>query len=420
MTIRRGLPGRLPVWGGWKGAIMVLSDRLLKTVGIIGASAMLAACGGTATPAPSAPVLSSPVASTASARADASGRVQFEAKDKVEKPPAESKAPPTGAAGNTSPSGTASEGPQTAQPAASAAQAIPPASQGARTQASATLVLSPDGTTVYDTVNNVTWLADANLAASNRFGLPVCNGSDPQPTCVNASGSMSYQAAAAWVAAMNAANYLGHNNWQLPTTPSTDKTCPFTGPNGDSFGFNCSAQRAGFAVLQCIGPEGAQYRRSHPQQHGRSIQQFPALSLLVANEAPAGAGYATFSFNTGFQGSNTTPNFLYVLPMIRGKIPGTPPATGNGLQVNPGGQTVYDPVTNVTWLANANLAATNTFGLPRLQGSGQPENMRQPGRRDELGFGQPIRHEHEHRNGAGYLGQKNWQLPPIDPNCPAY
>jgi hypothetical protein len=38
-------------------------------------------------------------------------------------------------------------------------------------------------------------------------------------------------------------------------------------------------------------------------------------------------------------------------------------ATGNGLQVNPGAQTVYDPVTNITWLANANLAATNTFGL---------------------------------------------------------
>jgi hypothetical protein len=29
---------------------------------------------------------------------------------------------------------------------------------------------------------------------------------------------MNYNAAAAWVAAMNAANYLGHNNWQLPTT----------------------------------------------------------------------------------------------------------------------------------------------------------------------------------------------------------
>jgi hypothetical protein len=109
-------------------------------------------------------------------------------------------------------------------------------------QASATLVLSPDGTIVYDTVNNVSWLADADLPATIRFGLPVCNGSGSGvQKCVNASGSMNYQAATAWIAAMNAANYLGHNNWQLPTTPLVDKTCPKTGPNGGSFGFGCTA-----------------------------------------------------------------------------------------------------------------------------------------------------------------------------------
>src|ERR1035441_905011 len=41
--------------------------------------------------------------------------------------------------------------------------------------AGATLVLSPDGITVYDTVNNVSWLADANLPAANKFGIPACN-----------------------------------------------------------------------------------------------------------------------------------------------------------------------------------------------------------------------------------------------------
>src|SRR5579862_5740468 len=65
-------------------------------------------------------------------------------------------------------------------------------------QAGATLVLSADGMTVYDTANNVTWLADADLAATNRFGLPVCNGSGTEP-CVNPNGSMNYQATAAWV-----------------------------------------------------------------------------------------------------------------------------------------------------------------------------------------------------------------------------
>src|ERR1035438_5998191 len=44
-------------------------------------------------------------------------------------------------------------------------------------QAGVTLVLSTDGLTVYDATNNITWLADFNLAASSRFGLPVCSGS---------------------------------------------------------------------------------------------------------------------------------------------------------------------------------------------------------------------------------------------------
>lgn len=51
---------------------------------------------------------------------------------------------------------------------------------------------------------------------------------------------MNYQAAAAWVAAMNVTNYLGHSDWHLPTTPLDDKNCGRTGPTGNKFGFGCS------------------------------------------------------------------------------------------------------------------------------------------------------------------------------------
>src|SRR5271163_1363921 len=102
--------------------------------------------------------------------------------------------------------------------------------------AEGTLVLSSDGITVYDTVNNVTWLANVNLPASNRFGLPGCNASGIMP-CVNSSGSMNYRSAAAWMQAMNAANYLGHSNWQIPTAPVLDSTCPLIGGQGGSFAF---------------------------------------------------------------------------------------------------------------------------------------------------------------------------------------
>jgi hypothetical protein len=126
-------------------------------------------------------------------------------------------------------------------------------------KAGTTLVLSADGITVYDAVNTISWLADANLAASNRFGLPLCtttsstvpcvNPSGVNPSGVNPSGLMNWVGAAAWVAAMNAVNYLGHSDWQLPTTPLVDKGCGAVGPQKDSFGANCSLNALGFLLL---------------------------------------------------------------------------------------------------------------------------------------------------------------------------
>ena len=281
-------------------------------------------------------------------------------------------------------------------------------------QANSPLQVSPDGTTVYDTANNVNWLIDANLAATNRFGLPVCDGTINTKTCVNASGSMSYQAATAWVAAMNVANYLGHNNWQLPATPLTDSDCGFVGPNGASFGFNCLAGALGSLYYTALGLTAPNTAVPIPNNTAGPFSNFqPYLYWSQTNNG--GIGFGTFSFNSGIQGSNTKPNFLYALPMIPGKISGTPPASGNGLEVNPGGQTVYDPVANVTWLANANLAATNTFGLPPCKDPGNPKIcVNQDGAMNWDSADQFVTNMNA---GTGYLGQKNWQLPPVDPNC---
>jgi hypothetical protein len=82
-------------------------------------------------------------------------------------------------------------------------------------------VLDGDGVTVYDVVNKVVWLADANLAAkvlpnemppdnNFRFGLPLCHSPDQVP-CVKTGGSMNSDSATAWVAAMNA--YDGGNGY---------------------------------------------------------------------------------------------------------------------------------------------------------------------------------------------------------------
>lgn len=278
--------------------------------------------------------------------------------------------------------------------------------------APATLVLSPDGTSVYDTVNNVTWLADFNLAAINQFGLPVCQGGGPQP-CVNASGSMRYNAAVAWVAAMNAANYLGQGNWQLPTTPFVDKTCAKVGPNGGSFGYGCTA-----GALDSIYNAFWMAPNTAVPIPNNAVGPFSNIQpYLYWSQSSSSGGNATFSFATGWEGANVLPNFLYIWPMIPGQIPGTPPASGNGLQVNPDGQTVYDPMTNIAWLANANLPAINTFGLPRCTDPTTPAIcVAQDGAMTYDSATQFI----AAMNNSAYLGQQNWQLPTIDTVCTGY
>ncbi len=281
--------------------------------------------------------------------------------------------------------------------------------------AAATVTLSPSGFTVYDFVSGVNWLADTNLAATNRFGLPLCAGSGNQ-VCVNASGSMNYQSAAAWVSAMNAANYLGHSNWQLPTTPIVDNNCGKVGPQGNSFGFGCTASALGSLYYNALGLKAPNTAVPIPANTAAPFSNFQPY-LYWSQTSAAAQGYATFSFASGFQGANTAPNFLYVLPMIPGKIAGTPVATSTALQVNPDGRTVYDPVANVTWLANANLAATNTFGLPPCKDPTTPAScVNADGAMTWDSASQFILN----MNGAGYLGQKNWELAPIDSTCNGY
>lgn len=285
-------------------------------------------------------------------------------------------------------------------------------------QASATLVLSSDGNVVYDTVNNISWLADANLAAKSRFCLPLCTGPGTQ-NCVNASGSMRYDSAVAWVQAMNAANYLGHNNWQLPTSPTNDINCGKTGPSGNDFGFGCTASAYGsvWNALGLMSPNTAVPVTSNTVGPFNNFQ--PYLYWSQSGASPSG-GNLTFSFATGWQGANTLPNFLYALPMVPGKLPGSPPATGNSLQVNPGGQTVYDPVTNITWLANANLAASNTIGLPTCTDPTTPTLCVAPDGAMTFASASQFIANMNALGGIGYLGQTNWQLPTIDSSCPGY
>lgn len=107
------------------------------------------------------------------------------------------------------------------------------------------------GQTVYDTVLDITWLADANLAATNKFGLTTEVFLDTHPAdtsgvkgLITASGNMNWPGTLFWIDAMNTANYLGFNDWRLPITTQPDSSCGLQS-GGDGFGYGCIGSEMG-------------------------------------------------------------------------------------------------------------------------------------------------------------------------------
>ena len=280
------------------------------------------------------------------------------------------------------------------------------------------LIPSPDGRTVYDTILKVNWLANADWAGTAEGKLGVGN--------INSDGSMDYPTAIRWLAALNAgAGYLWHTNWSLPFSPPNDPTCSAIGPSGDSFGFGCRNNAMGSLYYRSFDFDYPDTAVSIPKNKigpFRNIQPYLYWSGTPGGNISTGAlGHYSFSFNNGFEGSNVDVNYLYVLPMIKGKAPGTtytPSGRGN-LQVSADKETVYGPDADKTWLADANLAKKQLFGAQCVNPDGtlciNPDGaMTYPAAHNW------IQGMNTYNGNAGWLGHHEWVLPPTyspDPNC---
>jgi hypothetical protein len=326
-----------------------------------------------------------------------------------------------------------------------------------------TVSFIPSGDTVYDVVNHITWLADANLADQTPsgnptflFGLKLCDLADltdppvPPVSCVNPTGSMTYPSAVAWVAGMNAyqdpnfshVGYLGHSAWQLPTAPLKDSspTCPGKGPSPyrESFAFGCTEGALGFLYYDALVLTAPNSAIPIPPN---KVGPFTNLQPNLYWSGSGGGGnacpdpHANFSFASGAHGGGCGGDYADVLPMIKGELRGSLPICCRGLYVYPGGQAVYDIDTDRTWLADANLAANwlpetdegefDTLGMPLCTTA--PETtpcVALDGSMNYESAEQLIKNMNHYDNGAGklpgYLGQTNWQLPPLKASCPTY
>src|ERR1700677_1114930 len=181
--------------------------------------------------------------------------------------------------------------------------------------------LIPDGETVYDNVNHVTWLADGNLAAMSvpgtlnfRFGLPLCPPLTIEPTesCVNENGSMNYTSALAWVQGMNDANYLGHHDWQLPTSPKRDHSCREKGPY-NNFGFDCKKNALSYLYYEELGFTATETAVPIPPN---TVGPFSNFQPNFYWSDSTSGNVPDFSFGNGVQSGSTRADFLDVLPMI--------------------------------------------------------------------------------------------------------
>ena len=196
------------------------------------------------------------------------------------------------------------------------------------TSAYAALLSRLNGQAVYDSDLNVTWLTNANLAATNTFGV----------SGINLDGSMTWNTAQTWIAAMNATSYLGFNDWRLPVTGPVNGAFfnyspSFIGSTDD--GFNISAPGTVYA-----GSKASEMAYLFYNELGNKNYCDPTASTATTCVGPqAGWGLNNTGPFTNFQStlywSNTDymgPNSSYAWTLLftgYGGIQGDAPKDGN-------------------------------------------------------------------------------------------
>ncbi|TAN71350.1 MAG: DUF1566 domain-containing protein [Gallionella sp.] len=193
--------------------------------------------------------------------------------------------------------------------------------------ATAHAALINNGATIYDTDLNISWLADANLAASNTFGVAG----------IGASGQMTWYTAQNWIGAMNTANYLGYSDWRLPTVTDTGAPgCDYWANSGTDCGWNVNTATGEMAHLYFdeLGNKSYYDTAGNPQAgwglaNTGSFSNFQSNTYWSGTEyAPASGGAWGFNTSSGFQNADGKGFGLFVLAVRPGQAAAVPePAT---------------------------------------------------------------------------------------------
>ena len=182
------------------------------------------------------------------------------------------------------------------------------------TQANATLISVLGGQVVNDTDMNITWLANANV-----------------------NGAMTWNGAQSWITSLNTANYLGYNDWRLPTTLQPDASCSYQS-GSVSYGYNCTGSEMGHLFYSELGGvAGSSIATTHNTNYGlfQNVQSDTYWSGTEYAPNTTGSAWLFHTLN-GSQGTYSKGTTLFALAVRPGQVAAVPiPATawllGSGL-----------------------------------------------------------------------------------------
>ncbi len=90
---------------------------------------------------------------------------------------------------------------------------------------------------VYDTVADLTWLADSNYAQTSGY---------------DADGLMTWTVANAWAASLDLDGVVGVDGWRLPDTLQPDASCD-SQSGGIGYGYYCTGSEMGNLFYNVLG-----------------------------------------------------------------------------------------------------------------------------------------------------------------------
>jgi hypothetical protein len=134
---------------------------------------------------------------------------------------------------------------------------------------------------------------------------------------MNLNGRMTWAAANAWIATLNASHYAGHNDWRLPTLDISDTSCS-AGTGDVRTGYNCSGGELSHLFVTNLGNKAYQSALTQTGDTAEQIANLALFSNLQSHYYWSGTEYAPdlnvtwyFRPQDGYQLYNAKSNELH-------------------------------------------------------------------------------------------------------------